>query len=65
MSFDDTKTTAMAIHNAIAASGYDTNKVSGSEEAYNNLPGCCKYDHVMAMNQLGASDKDDHSGHDH
>lgn len=65
VSFDDTKTTAMAIHNAIAASGYDTDKVSGSEEAYNNLPGCCKYDHEMAMNQTGESDKEDHSSHDH
>jgi copper chaperone CopZ len=53
VSFDDTKTTAMAIHNAIAASGYDTEKVAGSEDAYNGLPGCCKYDHEMAMNLSG------------
>ena len=50
VSFDDAKTDAMAIHHAVAASGYDTEKVSGSEEAYNNLPGCCKYDHDMMMN---------------
>ena len=49
--FDDSKTDAMAIHNAIAASGYDTEKVEGREDAYNSLPGCCKYDHEMAMNQ--------------
>ncbi|WP_179338658.1 heavy-metal-associated domain-containing protein [Winogradskyella ludwigii] len=49
--FDDSKTDAMAIHNAIAASGYDTEKVAGNEDAYNDLPGCCKYDHAMAMNQ--------------
>jgi copper chaperone CopZ len=53
LSFDDTKTDEMAIHNAIAASGYDTEKVEGSEEAYNGLPGCCKYDHDMMMNQSG------------
>jgi hypothetical protein len=53
VSFDDTKTTAMAIHNAIAASRYDTEKVAGSEDAYQNLPGCCKYDHEMTMNQSG------------
>ncbi|WP_028283543.1 heavy-metal-associated domain-containing protein [Olleya marilimosa] len=53
VSFDDTKTNAMAIHNAIAASGYDTEKVAGSEDAYNSLPGCCKYDHEMMMNQSG------------
>jgi len=53
VSFDDTKTDAMAIHNAIAASGYDTEKVAGNEEAYSNLPGCCKYEHDMVMNQIG------------
>lgn len=51
VSFDDTKTNAIAIHKAIAASGYDTEKVAGSEEAYKNLPGCCQYDHEMKMNQ--------------
>jgi len=50
VSFDASKTDAMAIHTAIAASGYDTEKVVGSEEAYNGLPGCCKYDHEMVMN---------------
>ena len=51
VSFDDSKTDEMAIHHAIAASGYDTDKVSGDLNAYNNLPGCCQYDHEMTMNQ--------------
>ncbi|MFD2727351.1 heavy-metal-associated domain-containing protein [Hyunsoonleella rubra] len=51
VTFDDSKTDAMAIHNAIAASGYDTEKVSGSEDAYKDLPGCCQYDQGMEMNQ--------------
>jgi len=51
VSFDATKTDAMAVHNAIANSGYDTEKVEGNLNAYNNLPGCCKYDHEMEMNQ--------------
>ncbi len=51
VSFDGTKTNPMAIHNAIAASGYDTENVAGSEEAYNNLAGCCQYDNEMMMNQ--------------
>ena len=50
VSFDDTKTDAMTIHNAIAASGYDTEKVTGNLDAYDGLPGCCKYDHEMKMN---------------
>ncbi|AUC81468.1 heavy-metal-associated domain-containing protein [Lacinutrix sp. Bg11-31] len=53
VSFYDTKTDAMAIHNAIAASGYDTEKVTGNLDAYDGLPGCCKYDHEMKMNQSG------------
>jgi len=51
VSFDETKTDLMSIHNAIAASGYDTEKVLGDKEAYKNLPGCCQYDHEMKMNQ--------------
>ena len=65
VSFDDTKTDAMTIHKAIAASGYDTEKVAGNEEAYKNLPGCCQYDHEMMMNQSGEMKADDHSNHDH
>lgn len=65
VSFDESKTTLMAIHKAIAASGYDTEKVAGSEEAYKTLPRCCQYDHNMKMNQSGEIKSDDHSGHNH
>lgn len=65
VSFDDSKTDAMAIHKAIAASGYDTEKVAGDKDAYEDLPGCCKYDHEMMMNQSGEEESDDHSNHDH
>ena len=51
VSFDESKTNEMAIHKAIAASGYDTEKAIGDIDAYDNLPGCCKYDHTMEMNQ--------------
>lgn len=51
VAFDDSKTNLLAIHNAIAASGYDTEKSLGDETAYSNLPGCCQYDHSMEMNQ--------------
>jgi copper chaperone CopZ len=52
VSFDDSKTNAMEIHNAIAEAGYDTEKMAGNKEAYKNLPGCCQYDHEMLMSQL-------------
>jgi len=50
ISFGDDKIDAVAIHEAIAASGYDTEQLAGNEEAYDGLPGCCKYDHAMVMN---------------
>ncbi len=49
VSFDASKTNLEAIHKAIADSGYDTDKLNGSTEAYDNLPGCCQYDHTMEM----------------
>ena len=58
------RATAKTIHNAIAASGYDTDQVAGNEDAYNNLPGCCKYDHEMEMNQ-SKEIEEDHSSHKH
>jgi copper chaperone CopZ len=60
VSFDDTKTEVLAIHKAIAASGYDTEKVVGNEEAYDNLPECCKYEHDMMMNQLEGGESNQH-----
>ncbi len=63
--FDGSKTDEMAFHNAIAASGYDTERVAGNEEAYKNLPECCQYDHAMAMNQSGQVEGDNHAEHNH
>ncbi|NVK51761.1 MAG: cation transporter [Flavobacteriaceae bacterium] len=61
ISFDATKTNAQTVEKAIAASGYDTENVMGDLEAYNGLPGCCKYDHEMKMNQTGGNkDKKTH-----
>jgi len=60
VSFDDTKTKSKDIQNAIAASGYDTEDVMGDLEAYENLPGCCKYDHTMKMNQTSEGENDKH-----
>ena len=54
VSFNSNRTNEMEIHNSIAASGYDTQNVAGNEEAYSNLPGCCKYDQEMIMNQSSA-----------
>lgn len=61
VSFDASKTNAMAVQTAVANSGYDTENVTGNLESYNGLPGCCKYDHSMEMNQTGEiKSKDTH-----
>ncbi len=63
VSFDGSKTNLDAIHNAIANVGYDTDKIMGDESAYENLPGCCKYDHEMEMSLKGNVKPDSNSNH--
>jgi hypothetical protein len=38
------KTSSAKIQESIAKSGYDTQDFTAVKTAYNNLPGCCKYD---------------------
>ena len=42
------KTSSAKIQEAIAKSGYDTQDFTAVKAAYNNLPGCCKYDRKEA-----------------
>lgn len=63
VSFDASKTNLDAIHKAIADSGYDTDKLSGSEDAYKKLPACCQYDHSMDMSLKGEVKDNGHEGH--
>lgn len=49
VTFNDKKTNIDEVHKAIAASGYDTDKVAGSTDSYQDLPSCCQYDHDMDM----------------
>lgn len=42
--FDESKTSVDDIQKAIAKAGHDTGKHKASDEVYNKLPGCCKYD---------------------
>ncbi|NOZ48112.1 MAG: ATPase [Chlorobi bacterium] len=45
LSYDSTKTMVNhMVQEAIANVGYDTEMHKGSDEAYNELPGCCQYD---------------------
>ena len=42
--FDDTKTNLDKVETAIAKVGHDTPLHKASDDVYNKLPGCCKYD---------------------
>lgn len=41
---NEEKTNVLAVKNAIANSGHDTDVVKAKEETYKNLPNCCLYD---------------------
>lgn len=42
--FSDDKASTAKIEKAVAAVGYDTEHVKATDEAYNGLHGCCKYE---------------------
>lgn len=44
------------IQKSVAATGYDTKDVKASDEAYNSLHGCCKYDRTAHHNATAAKD---------
>ena len=44
VSFDQSKVKTGTIHKAVAKVGHDTEKEKASDEVYNSLAGCCKYE---------------------
>ena len=42
--YDGTKVEETNIHEKVAGAGHDTEKVEATDEAYDNLMGCCKYE---------------------
>ncbi|WP_420572915.1 heavy-metal-associated domain-containing protein [Kordia sp.] len=51
VSYDEHKANDKEIHKAIAAAGYDTDKMNGDKVAYKNLPQCCQFDETQKMSQ--------------
>lgn len=47
VTFDESKLKLDDIHKAVAAVGHDTEKEKASNEVYNALPGCCKYEREL------------------
>lgn len=46
VSFDPSKTDLHKIHMAIAEAGHDTELHTASNETYEKLPACCKYERI-------------------
>lgn len=44
VSYDSTKISNQQVQQKVAATGYDTEKVKATKEAYGKLPECCQYD---------------------
>ncbi len=56
--FDDSKTDVHKLQMAVAKVGHDTEMHKASDEVYDKLPGCCKYDRAEKK-------QDSHAGHNH
>jgi copper chaperone CopZ len=48
VSYDSTKINIHKVHMAIAKAGHDTKMHKASDETYNQLPGCCRYERLTA-----------------
>ena len=47
VTLNDAKTSLQIVQEAIAKVGHDTDAVKATDEAYNGLPACCKYDRAV------------------
>ncbi len=64
--FDDSKTNIHKIHAAIANAGHDTQMHKANDEAYNKLPGCCRYERgTSEMDMNGEKSHEGHQGNGH
>lgn len=61
VTFDDAKTSIDKIEMAVAKVGHDTPHHKASNEVYNKLPDCCKYE----RNPAESEQKTGHEGHQH
>lgn len=53
--YNSSNTNAEKIQQSIAAAGYDTRDFKASDEAYDKLHACCKYERVKKEEQLNAA----------
>lgn len=57
--YDEAKTNVHQLHMAIAKAGHDTEMHKASQEAYDNLPACCRYER-LGSEKNGSHDPGDH-----
>ncbi|MGE5107185.1 MAG: cation transporter [Sphingobacteriales bacterium] len=57
VSYNPGKTSSDKIQKAIADAGYDTEKYSATDDAYNQLDECCKYDRKQVKETAKAGDE--------
>ena len=57
--YKSTSTNTAKIENAVAAVGYDTKNVKATDESYNKLHSCCKYERTASTD----ADHADHADH--
>jgi len=62
VTYDDTKTTALKIEEAVAKVGHDTDHVKADTKTYDALPGCCKYARPVSEKKM---EMKGHEGHNH
>ena len=55
VTFDESKTSKDKIEKAIAKVGHDTDMLKANDEAYRDLPGCCKYERPKAAKKMEGS----------
>ena len=68
--FDAAKTDVQKVEMTIAMFGHDTQTQKASDEAYNKLPSCCKYDRATSFAPakapaMGKMKMDEYQGHMH
>ena len=56
ITYNEKKTDKDAVLKKIALAGYDSDAFLAPDEAYNNLPGCCKYDRVNKSHANGMAE---------
>lgn len=65
--YNSNNTNAAKIQETVAGSGYDTKDIKATKEAYNKLPGCCKYERsadALECCKDGKCTKEGHDGKD-